>query len=240
MDPASANGVEGPARALVEQLSGPDRDLVQQLQRIQQGQGWRYLVCAGRDPPLACFAGIWTNWTSVRKIKEGETTNDSFAFLTTEPNTEVGAIHFRIVTRGLKQDPAPGAWCFAQAGGTGGQSTATPIWNPCSVVAAPERMAGPMDSSRSGAMIMMLTRERRPAVRTLRGWAITLLREAGAIRECDEHGWMQDRADPHARERALHMARRDPPPGVSPDSAAAEVRDVLDSIGDTCPECPPQ
>jgi putative SOS response-associated peptidase YedK len=29
--------------------------------------------------PLACFAGIWTNWTSVRKIKEGETTNDIFA-----------------------------------------------------------------------------------------------------------------------------------------------------------------
>ena len=43
--------------------------------------------------PLACFAGIWTNWTSVRKVKEGETTNNLFAFLTTEPNAEVGAIH---------------------------------------------------------------------------------------------------------------------------------------------------
>jgi putative SOS response-associated peptidase YedK len=43
--------------------------------------------------PLACFAGIWTNWTSVRKVKEGETTNDIFAFLTTEPNAEVGATH---------------------------------------------------------------------------------------------------------------------------------------------------
>jgi hypothetical protein len=40
--------------------------------------------------PVACFAGIWTNWTSVRKDKEGETTNYIFAFLTTEPNTEVG------------------------------------------------------------------------------------------------------------------------------------------------------
>jgi hypothetical protein len=47
---------------------------------------------------------------------------------------------------------------------------------------------------------------------------------------------MQDRADPHAWERA---ARGDPPAGVSPDAAAAEVRDVLNSIGDTCPECPP-
>jgi hypothetical protein len=28
--------------------------------------------------PLACFAGIWTNWTSVRKVKEGKTTNDIY------------------------------------------------------------------------------------------------------------------------------------------------------------------
>jgi putative SOS response-associated peptidase YedK len=36
---------------------------------------------------------IWTRWTSVRKVKEGETTNDLFALLTTEPNKVVGAIH---------------------------------------------------------------------------------------------------------------------------------------------------
>jgi putative SOS response-associated peptidase YedK len=43
--------------------------------------------------PLLCFAGIWTNWTSVRKVRKGETTNDLYAFLTTEPNAEVGVIH---------------------------------------------------------------------------------------------------------------------------------------------------
>ncbi|MGM4877659.1 SOS response-associated peptidase [Bradyrhizobium sp. 956_D2_N1_5] len=43
--------------------------------------------------PLACLAGLWTNWTSVRKVKEGETTNDLFAFLTTDANAEVGQIH---------------------------------------------------------------------------------------------------------------------------------------------------
>jgi putative SOS response-associated peptidase YedK len=43
--------------------------------------------------PLAFFAGIWTRWTSVRKVKEGGTTNDIFGILTTEPNKEVGAIH---------------------------------------------------------------------------------------------------------------------------------------------------
>lgn len=47
----------------------------------------------GEDRPLAAFAGIWTRWTSVRKLKEGEITADLFAFLTTEPNAEVGAVH---------------------------------------------------------------------------------------------------------------------------------------------------
>lgn len=43
--------------------------------------------------PLAFFAGIWTRWTSTRKKAEGEVTLDLFAFLTTEPNDVVGAIH---------------------------------------------------------------------------------------------------------------------------------------------------
>jgi putative SOS response-associated peptidase YedK len=43
--------------------------------------------------PLAVFAGIWTRWASVRKVKEGETTSDLFGFLTTEPNDVVTPIH---------------------------------------------------------------------------------------------------------------------------------------------------
>ena len=43
--------------------------------------------------PLAFLAGVWTRWTSVRRVKEGETTNDLFAFLTTEPNAVVAPIH---------------------------------------------------------------------------------------------------------------------------------------------------
>ncbi|MFK4536362.1 hypothetical protein ABIA00_004545 [Bradyrhizobium ottawaense] len=85
---------------------------------------------------------------------------------------------------------------------------------------------------------MLMTNERRPAIRTLRGWAIGVLQEAGAIHECEEHGWARDRADPHARERAIDIARHERPPGVSPEEALAEVRDVLDSFGETCPECP--
>ena len=86
---------------------------------------------------------------------------------------------------------------------------------------------------------MLTTKETRPAARTLHGWAIAVLHEAGAIRQCEEHGWMQDRADPHARERAVSIAREHPPTGLSPERAVVEVRDVLDLIGDTCPECPP-
>ncbi|WP_027515654.1 hypothetical protein [Bradyrhizobium sp. WSM1417] len=84
---------------------------------------------------------------------------------------------------------------------------------------------------------MLMTKERRPAIRTLRGWAISALQDAGVIRQCEKHGWMQDRADPHARERAFDIARQDPPADVSPQAAISEVRDVLDGIGDTCPEC---
>jgi hypothetical protein len=84
---------------------------------------------------------------------------------------------------------------------------------------------------------MLMFKEKRPAIRTLRGWAISVLNEAGAIRECEEHGWMLDRADPHARDRAFDIARRDPPPGISAAEAAVAVAEVLESVGDTCPEC---
>jgi putative SOS response-associated peptidase YedK len=47
----------------------------------------------GEDRPLACFAGIWTPWKSVRKVKEGVTQNDVFGFLTTEPNALVAQYH---------------------------------------------------------------------------------------------------------------------------------------------------
>ncbi len=57
----------------------------------KRGDTWFAL---GADRPLAFFAGIWTpNWTSTRKLKEGEVTTDLFAFLTTWPNAEVAAVH---------------------------------------------------------------------------------------------------------------------------------------------------
>ncbi|MDR6306378.1 putative SOS response-associated peptidase YedK [Nitrobacter vulgaris] len=43
--------------------------------------------------PLLAFAGIWTNWTCVRKAKEGEISADVFGFLTRQPNLEVAKVH---------------------------------------------------------------------------------------------------------------------------------------------------
>jgi len=83
----------------------------------------------------------------------------------------------------------------------------------------------------------MLTKERRPDFRSVDRWATKLLLEASAIHECHEHGWAKDQTDPHAREQAFRIAREEPLAGLSPKEAVAAVQEVLDTVGDTCPEC---
>jgi putative SOS response-associated peptidase YedK len=65
--------------------------------------------------PLACFAGIWTRWTSVRKVKEGETTNDIFGFLTTQPNAVVEAYHPKAMPVILTTQEEIDIWMMAPA-----------------------------------------------------------------------------------------------------------------------------
>lgn len=68
----------------------------------------------GEDRPLAFFAGIWIPaWTSVRKMKEGEVTADLFAFLTCEPNAEVGAIHPKAMPVILTEEHERETWMTA-------------------------------------------------------------------------------------------------------------------------------
>lgn len=83
----------------------------------------------------------------------------------------------------------------------------------------------------------MLVQERRPSCRTIERWAIQLLLEAGAIKKCHHHGYMQCRGDPEARMAAFNAAREEPPAGLSADDAVATLRDLLGGMGDTCPEC---
>ncbi len=47
----------------------------------------------GEDRPLGLLRRLWTRWASVRKVRDGETTDDLFGFLTTEPNAEVAPVH---------------------------------------------------------------------------------------------------------------------------------------------------
>lgn len=75
-----------------------------------KGPAW-FAFNQGR--PLAFFAGVWTNWTSVRKLKEGEVTADLYAFLTTEPNMEVGAIHPKAMPVILTSADEREAWLSA-------------------------------------------------------------------------------------------------------------------------------
>ena len=66
------------------------------------------------DRPLAVFAGIWTNWTSVRKVKEGEVTADLYGFLTCDPNAEVGAIHPKAMPVILTEPDEIDTWMRAE------------------------------------------------------------------------------------------------------------------------------
>jgi putative SOS response-associated peptidase YedK len=65
--------------------------------------------------PLACFAGVWTRWTSVRKVKEGEITADLYSFLTTNPNADVGAIHPKAMPVILRTPEEWATWMTAPA-----------------------------------------------------------------------------------------------------------------------------
>lgn len=70
---------------------------------------------AGVDPePVAFFAGVQVpDWTCVRKIKTGVETCDLFAFLTTEPNAEVGAVHPKAMPVILTTESEREAWMGA-------------------------------------------------------------------------------------------------------------------------------
>lgn len=60
------------------------------------------------------FAGIWVpGWTSVRKLKDGATTDDLFAFLTCPPCAEVAAIHPKAMPVILTDPQACVTWLSA-------------------------------------------------------------------------------------------------------------------------------
>ena len=61
-----------------------------ETQGVKKVPAW---FAAAEERPLLVFAGLWTSWTSTRKVKEGEITADVYGFLTCEANQTVGAVH---------------------------------------------------------------------------------------------------------------------------------------------------
>jgi hypothetical protein len=75
------------------------------------------------------------------------------------------------------------------------------------------------------------------SARSLEGWAIRVLLECHAIRECPDHGHMRDNTDPSAWRKAREVAKSEPFPGTTPEESAAAIDESMRWIGDTCPEC---
>jgi putative SOS response-associated peptidase YedK len=89
--------------------------------RNEDGKYVPIWLALNEDQPIAFFAGITVSgWTSTRKVKEGEVTADLYAFLTTEPNAEVGSVHPKAMPVILTTDEEwdlwmRGPWDEAQA-----------------------------------------------------------------------------------------------------------------------------
>jgi hypothetical protein len=103
---------------------------------------------------------------------------------------------------------------------------ASAIPNPCTALAAGTADNPKKDSSRkkgfvpAGAISMLMMKERRAAIRTLQGWATSVLLEAGAILECEEHSWLKERTDPDAWARPCRR------------SAGSAARRLAGGVGD--------
>jgi putative SOS response-associated peptidase YedK len=82
-DPGVTNIRNSKSPQLRRWLVADDRCLVS-FTRFSENElspgGSRQPICFALsvDRPLAVFAGIWTRWTSIRKVKEGEITADRF------------------------------------------------------------------------------------------------------------------------------------------------------------------
>lgn len=84
---------------------------------------------------------------------------------------------------------------------------------------------------------MHLTCENRRSWRSIDGWALTVLVDAHAIAACDSHGFMRDRTDPDAWQRARMFASQHPFHGTTTEQSLQALDEVMRSVGDTCPEC---
>ena len=69
----------------------------------------------GEDRPLGSFAGLRVEWTSVRKLKEGEVTAELFGLLTCPANAEVAPVHSKAMPVILTKPEDWRTWLTAPA-----------------------------------------------------------------------------------------------------------------------------
>ena len=63
-------------------------------ERLPDGKAQNVWFAMDETRSLMCFPGIYVDgWTSIRKVKDGPTTNNLFGFLTTKPNADIKPYH---------------------------------------------------------------------------------------------------------------------------------------------------
>ncbi|MCO6050816.1 SOS response-associated peptidase [Mesorhizobium sp. RP14(2022)] len=79
----------------------------------EDGEGPVVWFATDDDTPLFAFAAIWTPWTGVKKVKDGEQDFELFGFLTTEPNEVVKPIHPKAMPVILTESDEINTWLRA-------------------------------------------------------------------------------------------------------------------------------
>ena len=98
-------------RCLVPVTSFAEPDPANKVEGGRTPNAW---FARDESRPLMFFAGLWvTQWQSVRKVKDGLTTDDLFAFLTTEPSGIVKPIHQKAMPVLLTEPSELEAWMRA-------------------------------------------------------------------------------------------------------------------------------
>ncbi|BCG94188.1 SOS response-associated peptidase [Mesorhizobium sp. 131-2-1] len=72
-----------------------------------------YWFALNGDRPLFFFAGLWTPWHGVRKVKDGPGDHEVYGFLTTEPNALIKPIHEKAMPVILRTREETETWLTA-------------------------------------------------------------------------------------------------------------------------------
>lgn len=72
-----------------------------------------YWFARGEDRPLFFFAGVWTPWHGVRRVKDGPQDFELYGFLTTNPNAVVKPIHEKAMPVILTTPEEADVWLHA-------------------------------------------------------------------------------------------------------------------------------